>query len=255
MPACGAPPGPGPTTWTAPGCRPAPGSPSACRTRSATPPPWSASSGPAGWSSRWTPAPRPPICPGCSPRPARPGGPGPGRGDLPVHERNHRRAQGHLATRGSTGPRRRERGRPPPAGPGGSRLLLSAAVPRQRRGGRIARDPRRGCMPGAGPQVQPAGILGADRAAPGHLDQRGSRDHRRAGHGPSRGPGRRACPLRPFGLRSAAAVGTQAVRGGVRHPRRRDLRDDGGGQHDRRQPAGRPAQGRRGGPGLARRSG
>ena len=65
-------------------------------------------------------------------------------GDLPVHERDHRHAQGHLAARGSAVPRRRRRGRPPPADPGRPGLLLSPAVPRQRRGGRIARDPGRG---------------------------------------------------------------------------------------------------------------
>ncbi len=170
--------------------------------------------------------------------------PGRHRGNLPVHERDHRRAQGHLAARGSAGPCRRRRGPPPPADRNGPRLLLSPAVPRQRRGGRIARHPGRGRRPGAGPQVQPPGILGADGTAADHLDQRGTRDHHRAGHEPSRGPARRARPLRPFGLRSAGAVGAPAVRGGVRHPRHRDLRDDRGGQHDHRQPAGGPAQGR-----------
>ncbi len=42
--------------------------------------------------------------------------------------------------------------------------------------------------------------------------------------------------------------GAQTVRGGVRRPRHRDLRHDGGGQHHHRQPARRPAQGRLGGP-------
>ena len=43
-------------------------------------------------------------------------------------------------------------------------------------------------------------ILGADRAAADHLDQRGSRDHRRAGHGSvrrSRPPGASASSVRP----------------------------------------------------------
>ena len=45
--------------------------------------------------------------------------------------------------------RRGHRGGPPPADPGRPRLLLPAAVPRQRRGGRIAGDPRRPGLPGA----------------------------------------------------------------------------------------------------------
>ena len=53
-------------------------------------------------------------------------------------------------------------------------------------------------------------------------------------------------------VRSASAplpaFGAAAVRGGLRHPRGRDLRHDRGGQHDQRQPAGRAAQGRLGRP-------
>ena len=49
-----------------------------------------------------------------------------------------------------------------------------------------------------------------------------------------------SAPLAPSALR--------AVRGLVRHPGGGDLRDDRGGQHDHRQPAGRAAQGRLGRP-------
>ena len=57
--------------WTAPGCRPGPGWPSGCRTRSNMPAPWSPSSAPAGWWSRSTRPRRPPRCPGCWPWPGR----------------------------------------------------------------------------------------------------------------------------------------------------------------------------------------
>ena len=54
----------------------------------------------------------------------------------------------------------------------------------------------------------------------------------------------RAGPLRPFGFGAAGPLGAATVRGLVRHSGGGDLRDDRGGQHDHRQPAGRAAQGR-----------
>ena len=117
--------------------------------------------------------------------------PGPGRAagrrDLPVHERDHRDAQGGPAQRAATDARRRRRGDPPPADPGRPRLLLPPAVPRQRRGGRAAGDPGGPGLPGARPQVQPPRVLGGHRGQADHLDQRGAGDHHRAGHRPGRG--------------------------------------------------------------------
>jgi hypothetical protein len=79
----------------------------------------------------------------------------PGRGNLPVHQRDHGDAQGDPARRGSAEPRRSRGGHAPPARPGRPGLLLSPAVPRQRRGGRPAGHPGRRGLPGAGRPVQP----------------------------------------------------------------------------------------------------
>ena len=122
--------------------------------------------------------------------------------DFPVHQRHQRHAQGGPAARQPAVPRGRVRGYPTPADPGRPRLLLPPAVPRQRRGGGAAGHPGRAGLPGAGPQVQPPRILGHDRGAGDHLDQRRSRDHHHPGHGAGRRPGGRtasasSAPPRP----------------------------------------------------------
>ncbi len=137
----------------------------------------------------------------------------------------------------------------PPAEPGRPGLLLPAAVPRQRRGGRAAGDPRwpraalvldgKFSRRGFWPLIEQRQITWIN-AVPAiitvlAMDPAGDPD-----------PGRD--PVRPVGVGAAAARDAAAVRGRVRHPRDRDLRDDRGSQHDHRQPGRRAAQGRLGGP-------